>query len=160
MLSVLILAAGLARGAALPPGDLAFGLDRLHWGMNLREAQSRYPLLQGAPMGTDQLSTSLTLPDYAIAGCRFTVTLDFERAQLDQVHLDSEGTAHLKACNEAIKAMLTRQYGGEAGGFSTEHNPHGYSEYASWGGPVTAVLYGALTDGFITIRFSRAGVAR
>jgi hypothetical protein len=160
MLAILILAAGLARGAVLPPGDLAFGLDRLHWGMTLPEAKSRYPLLQGAPMGMDQLSTSLTLPDYAIAGCRFTVTLDFERGFLGQVQLDSEGTAHLKACNDQIKAMLARQYGGEAGGFSTASNPHGYSEYASWGGPVTEVMYGALTDGFITIRFSHAGVAR
>ena len=104
--------------------------------MTLRDASSRYPLLEGAPMGIGpahhQPVACRITPSL---GCRFTVTLEFARGRLDQVTLDSDGTAHLKACNDRIKAALSRQYGGEAGGFSTASNPHGYSEYASWGGP-------------------------
>jgi hypothetical protein len=158
MFAVLILLA--ARGAVappLPPGDLAFGLEKLHWGMSLRDARSFYQRLEGAPVGSDQLTTNLSLPDYAVLGCRFTVSLEFARGRLDQVTLDSNGVARLAACNDRIKAALSRQYGGEAGGFSTVKNPHGYSEYAAWGGPVTDVTYGALKDGFIMVRFSPAG---
>jgi hypothetical protein len=164
MLTALMLLAGLARGVAampapLPPSDLAFGLEKLRWGMQLRDARSRYPHLEGAPVGSDQLYTNLSLADYPVAGCRFTVTLDFFRGRLDQVTLDSNGAAHLKLCNDRIKALLSRQYGGDNGGFSTAKNPHGYSEYAAWGGPVTEITYGALTDGFIMVRFAPAGGA-
>lgn len=165
MLAALMLLAGLARGAVvaaqpLPPSDLAFGLEKLHWGMTMRDARSRYPLLKGAPVGSDQLTAALSLQNYAVAGCRFTAMLDFARGRLDQVTLDSIGTAHLKACNDRIKAALSRQYGRDPGGFSTASNPHGYSEYASWGGPVTAITYGALTGGFIMVRFARADQIR
>jgi hypothetical protein len=160
MLATVMLLTMLAHGAVaqpLPPGDLAFGLEKLHWGMSLRDARSRYPGLEGAPVGSDQLTTTLSLPDYAVLGCRFAVSLEFARGRLDQVTLDSNGVAHLDACNDRIKAALSRQYGGDAGGFSTARNPHGYSEYASWGGPVTEITYGALKGGFIMVRFSPAG---
>jgi hypothetical protein len=159
MFAVLILLAvrGAVAPAPLPPGDLAFGLEKLHWGMGLRDARSKYPLLQGAPVGSDSLTTNLSLQNYPVAGCRFTVSLEFARGQLDRVTLDSGGAAHLKTCNGRIKALLSRQYGGDNGGFSTARNPHGYSEYAAWGGPVTEITYGALTGGFIMVRFTRAG---
>ena len=34
-------------------------------------------------------------------------------------------------------------------------NPHGYSEYAAWRGPVTEVTYAALDGGYITMRFAK-----
>ena len=160
MFAVLILLAAhgaVAQAPPLPPGDLAFGLEKLHWGMSSRDARSFYPRLEGGPVGSEQISTTLSLPDYAVLGCRYTVTLEFARGRLDQVTLDSNGVARLAACNDKIKAALSRQYGGEAGGFSTARNPHGYSEYAAWGGPVTEITYGALTGGFIMVRFTRAG---
>lgn len=165
MLAALMLLAGLARGAVvsaqpLPPSDLAFGLEKLHWGMTMREAHGRYPLLDGAPVGSDQITTALSLQNFPVAGCRFTAMLEFERGRLDRVTLDSVGTAHLKACNDRIKAALSRQYGRDPGGFSTARNPHGYSEYAAWGGPVTDITYGALTDGFIMVRFAPADQIR
>ena len=157
MLVTMMLVAHLARGPAaplLPPGDLAFGLDKLKWGMTAREARKKYPSLDGVEAEPGQLSATLTLRDYAIAGCRFTVSLDFERGLLDQVDLDSDGTAHLEACGGRIKPALIRQYGGEPGGFSAARNPHGYSEYAAWGGPVTEIVYAELRGGFISMHFS------
>jgi hypothetical protein len=166
MLSALMLMAGLARGAqaippppvlpsVLPPGDLAFGLERLHWGMTPPEARGFYPALDGNPAEPGQPSSTLSLADYPAAGCKFTVTLNFDRGRLSGVDLDSNGTAHLKMCGDRMKAALLSQYGGEPGGFSNAPNPHGYSEYGTWGGPVTEVVYAALRDGFIEIHFTR-----
>jgi hypothetical protein len=165
MLLTLMFVAHLARAAAshavlppvLPPGDLAFGLDKLKWGMTAREARKKYPSLDGPDAEPGQLSATLSLRNYAIAGCRFTVSLDFALGRLDQVDLDSDGTAGLKACSDAIKPALIRQYGGEPGGFSPAQNPHGYSEYAAWGGPVTEIVYAELKGGFITMHFSTPG---
>jgi hypothetical protein len=163
MLLALMLMAGLARGAqqqaipqpVLSADVLGFGLEHLHWGMTPPEARGFYPALDGNPAEPGQPSSTLSLADYPAAGCKFTVTLDFDRGRLSGVDLDSNGTAHLKMCGDRIKAALQRQYGGEPGGFSNAAHPHGYSEYGTWGGPVTEVVYAALQDGFIEIHFTR-----
>ena len=152
---------GLLRGTAAiaaPPvsaDDLAFGLEKLHWGFTIRQARSLYPGLDGVPPDPDQPWAQFVLNPYNYAGCLFTVKLAFESGRLARVDLDSNGTAHFKRCNDRIKAALARQYGGDNGGFSTAPNPHGYSEYGSWGGPVTEVTYSALADAFLEVSFAR-----
>ena len=140
--------------------DLAFGLDKLHWGMTEREARRRFPALDGNEPELGQPDAQWTQTGYSIAGCRFTLTLDFEQAALAEIELESEGTHQLQACGNRIKALLVRQYGGEDGGFSPARNPHGLSEYASWSGARTDVTYGALRNGFIDITFRRRDAGR
>jgi hypothetical protein len=157
----LVLTAALVR--ALPVAnmdDLAFGLDKLHWGMTTREARRRFPALDGNEPELGQLDAQLAQSGYSIAGCRFTLTLDFEQAALAEIELESEGTRQLQACGNRIKALMVRQYGGEDGGFSPARNPHGLSEYASWSGARTEVVYGALKNGFIDITFHRRDAGR
>jgi hypothetical protein len=155
-----ILAAALAYGSPMNADDLAFGLDKLHWGMTEREAQRRLPALDGNEPTPGQPDAQLAQSGYSIAGCRFTLTLDFEQAALAEIELESEGTHQLQACGNRIKALLVRQYGGENGGFSPARNPHGLSEYASWSGARTDVIYGALKNGFIDITFRRRDSGR
>jgi len=151
-----VLTAALAHGSPAPNmDDLAFGLGALHWGMPAREARRRFPALDGNEPEPGQPDAQLMQSGYSIAGCRFTLTLDFEQAALAEIELESEGTRQLQACNNRVKALLVRQYGGENGGFSAARNPHGLSEYASWSGARTDVTYGALKNGFIDITFRR-----
>lgn len=159
MLAHLILLAALSGQVPAPqtvtsPDALAFGLERLRWGMNAREAAQRYPALEGTPPEQGEPWNSLSLANFPLAGCIFTARLNFERGALSDVELDSVGTARLERCGARIKAALSRQYGGEPGGFSTGPS-HGYSEYGAWRGPVTEVTYASLEGGFITVRFSR-----
>ena len=143
---------------ALPtpsPDAIAFQFAPLKWGMTEQAAKSLFPRLDGLPMEPGQPDASMTLGDVALAGCNFTATLEFERGRLSALSLDSNGVAHLKECGAKLKAELARQYGGEPGGFSTGANPHGYSEYGAWRGPVTEASYAALEGGFITMRFAR-----
>jgi hypothetical protein len=166
MLLSLALMASLARAAPsiaqtsivqapASPDRIAFGFERLTWGMTEPQARGLFPRLDGAEPDPGQPSSTLNLEGLKVGGCRFTVTLSFERGRLAELTLDSNGVAHLKACGETIKTALSRQYGGEPGGFSTAAHPHGYSEYAAWRGPVTEVTYAALTDGFIAVTFAR-----
>ena len=161
MLLSLALTASLARAAPsiaqapTSPDRIAFGFERLTWGMTEPQARGLFPRLDGAEPDPGQPSSTLNLEGLAVGGCRFTATLSFERGRLAELTLDSNGVAHLKACGETIKTALSRQYGGEPGGFSTGTNPHGYSEYGAWRGPVTEVTYAALTDGFIAVTFTR-----
>lgn len=156
----LILTASLAHGSAAANRDLAFGLGALHWGMTEGEARRRIPALDGNEPEPGQPDAQLAQTGYSIAGCRFTLTLDFEQAGLAEIELESEGTRRLQACGNRIKAQLVRQYGGENGGFSPARNPHGLSEYASWSGARTEVVYGALKNGFIDITFRRRDIGR
>jgi hypothetical protein len=142
--------AALAAGA----DDLAFGLGGLHWNMTPQQAHGVFPALDGVPPDPGQPSAQFSLPDFNIAGCPFGVKLDFERGHLQRIELDSNGAAHLKNCGPKIRAALLRQYGGEPGGFSTAPNPHGYSVYATWGGPVTEIVYAELRDAFIEVSFT------
>jgi hypothetical protein len=154
---------GLLRGAAAiaaPPvtgsaDDLGFGLEKLHWGIGIRQAKSLYPGLDGVPPDPGQPWAAFALNPYSYGGCRFIVKLQFESGLLTHVDLDSNGTAHFKSCNDKVKAALGRQYGADNGGFSTAANPHGFSEYGSWGGPVTEVTYSALAGAFIEVSFAR-----
>lgn len=161
MLATLILTAALSKAApaiappTASPNALAFGLDKLQWGMNAREASRHYPALEGTAPEAGEAWNILSLNNFGYAGCAFTVTLSFDRGLLNEVELESVGTARLERCEARIRAALVRQYGGEPGGFSTESHPHGYSEYGAWRGPVTEVTYSALQDGFIQIRFAR-----
>lgn len=160
MILASVLATGLAYGSPVNADDLALGLGVLHWGMNTREARQRLPALDGNEPEPGQPDAQLAQSGYSIAGCRFTLTLDFERAALAEIELESEGTRQLQACDKRIKALMVRQYGGEDGGFSPVRNPHGLSEYASWSGAQTEVVYGALKDGFIDITFRRRDAGR
>jgi hypothetical protein len=144
-----------AAAHAATADDLAFGLGRLHWNMTPQEAHGVFPALDGVPPEPGQPSVQFSLPDFSIAGCSFGAKLDFERGHLQRVELDSNGAAHLKSCGPKIRAVLLHQYGGEPGGFSTAPNPHGYSIYATWGGPVTEIMYAELRDAFIEVSFSR-----
>jgi hypothetical protein len=155
-----VLAAALTHGSPVNADDLALGLDKLHWGMNAREARRRFPALDGNEPEPGQPDAQLARSGYSVAGCRFTLTLDFERAALAEIELESEGSRQLQACDKRIKALLVRQYGGEDGGFSPARNPHGFSEYASWSGAQTEVVYGALKNGFIDITFRRRETGR
>jgi hypothetical protein len=155
-----VLTAALAYGSPVNVDDLAFGLDKLHWGMTEREARRRFPALDGNEPELGQPDAQLAQSGYSIAGCRFTLTLDFEQAALAEIELESEGTRQLQACGNRIKALMVRQYGGENGGFSPVRNPHGLSEYASWSGVQTEVTYGALKNGFIDITFRRRETGR
>jgi len=140
-------------GSPANADDLALGLDKLHWGMTEREARRRLPALDGNELEPGQPDAQLMQSGYSIAGCRFTLTLDFEQAALAEIELESEGTRQLQVCDKRVKALLVRQYGGEEGGFSPARNPHGLSEYASWSSAQTNVTYGALKNGFIDITF-------
>jgi hypothetical protein len=151
----LILAAALAYGSPADVDGLAFGLEKLHWGMTEREARRRFSALDGNEPEQGQPNAQLALSGYSIAGCRFTLSLDFEQAALAQIELESEGAHGLQACGNRIKALLVRQYSGVEGGFSPARNPHGLSEYASWSSAQTNVTYGALKNGFIDITFRR-----
>ena len=147
-------------GSPTNADDLALGLDKLHWGMTERAARRRFPALDGNEPQPGQPDAQLTQSGYSIAGCRFTLTLDFEQAALAEIELESEGARQLQACDKRIKTLLVRQYGGEEGGFSPARNPHGLSEYASWSSARTNVTYGALKDGFIDITFRRRNSER
>jgi hypothetical protein len=160
MVVALILAAALGYGSPVNADDLAFGLGALHWGMNAREARRRFPALDGNEPEPGQPDAQLAQTAYSIAGCRFTLTLGFEQSALAEIELESEGTRRLQACDKRIKTLLVRQYGGENGGFSLARNPHGLSEYASWSGARTEVIYGALKNGFIDITFRRRDAGR
>jgi hypothetical protein len=155
MLALLVAAALMQGSPAANPDGLAFGLDKLHWGVTEREARRLLPALDGNEPELGQPDAQLRQTGYPIAGCHFTLTLDFEQAGLAQIELESEGVRGLQACGNRIKALLLHQYSGEDGGFSPERNPHGLSEYASWTGARTDVTYGALKNGFIDITFRR-----
>ena len=156
-LPALLLAGGVihAPPPAASPDAIPFQFAPLTWGMTEQAARGLFPKLEGLAMDPGQPEATLSLADVAVAGCRFTATLDFERGRLSALSLDSNGAAHLKQCGAKIKDALARQYGGEPGGFSTAPNPHGYSEYAAWRGPVTEATYAALDGGFMTLRFAR-----
>lgn len=153
--AALLLAAGMIQAAPVPPDKLAFGLDRLQWGMSAQAARGQYPALDGAPMEPGEPVSTLHIADYDVAGCRFTVLLTFERGRLAEVDLDSNGAAHLAACNTRLKRMLADQYGGLGGGFSANRN--GFSEYGSWGGKAMDITYGELDGAFIKVTFRGAG---
>lgn len=155
MLAILPVLAQSIPARAAAADDLAFGLDGLHWNITPQAAKGVLPALDGVAPEPGQPWAQFSLPDFKIADCRFTVKLDFERGHLQRVALDSNGAARLKSCGPKIRAALLHRYGGEPGGFSTAPNPHGYSAYASWGGPVTEVVYAELRDAFIEISFSR-----
>jgi len=150
----LILGAVMLQGAPVSPDQLAFGLDRLSWGMTAQAARGQYPALDGAAAEPGQPVSSLTMTDYDVAGCRFTVLLSFERGRLAEVDLDSNGVAHLAACNTRLKRQLQDQYGGLGGGFSVGRN--GFSDYGSWGGKQMDITYGALDGAFIKVVFRGA----
>ena len=152
---LLVCAAVPVSAAAPSPDEIAFGFAPLKWGMTEQEARGLFPKLDGLPMAPGQPDATMSLADVALGGCRFTASLEFERGRLAALTLDSNGIAHLKECGAKIKPALARQYGGEPGGFSPGPNPHGYSEYGAWRGPVTEVTYAALEGGFITLRFAR-----
>jgi hypothetical protein len=153
--AVALMLAAMPKPAHAAADDLAFGLEKLHWNVTPQEAHGVFPALDGVPPEPGQPWAQFTVPDFKIAGCAFGVKLDFERGRLQRVELDSNGAKGLKSCGPKIRAMLLHQYGGEPGGFATTPNPHGYSAYASWGGPVTDVVYAELRDAFIEISFSR-----
>jgi hypothetical protein len=153
-IAALLLAAGILQAAPASPDALPFGLQKLAWGMTPGQARGQYPALDGAAMEPGQPVPALTLQDYAVADCRFTVTLTFERGRLGQIDLDSNGAAHLAACNARLKRLLQDQYGGASGGVTA--NSHGFSEYGSWSGPLTDVSYGELDGAFIQVKFMRA----
>ncbi len=156
MILALVLLAGLSRAPpTLSSDDLAFGLAKLKWGMSPPEARGQLPKLDGVRAEPGQPASELTLHDYPVLGCHFTVMLTFESGRLAQVDLDSIGTAHLAACDAKIRAALAAQYGNATGGFSTGANPHGYSHYGAWRGPVSELVYGELDGGFISLNFKR-----
>jgi len=152
--AALLLAAGMLQAAPAPsPDQLAFGLEKLTWGMTPQAARGQYPALDGAAMEPGQPVSTLSLQNYAVADCRFTVTLTFERGRLGQVDLDSNGTAHLAVCNARLKHLLQDQYGRTSGGVTA--NSHGFSEYGSWGGKEMDISYGELDGAFIKVTFKR-----
>jgi hypothetical protein len=130
-----VLTAALAYGSPVNVDDLAFGLDKLHWGMPAREARRRFPALDGSEPEPGQPDAQLAQSGYSIAGCRFKLTLDFEQAALAEIELESEGTRQLQTCNKRIKALMVRQYGGEDGGFSPARNPHGSANMPAGAAP-------------------------
>jgi hypothetical protein len=152
--AALLLAAGVLQAAPAAPDRLAFGLDKLDWGMTQQAARSQYPGLDGAAMEPGEPVSTLTLQDYAVAECRFTVTLTFERGRLGEVDLDSNGAAHLAACNARLKRLLQDQYGRTSGGVTP--NSHGFSDYGSWSGKQMDITYGELDGAFIQVKFTRA----
>lgn len=154
--AALVLGAVMLQGAPVSPDQLAFGLDRLQWGMSPQAARSQYPALNGAAADPGQPVSTLTLADYDVAGCRFTVLLTFERGSLSEVDLDNNGVAHLAACNTRLKRMLADQYGALGGGLSK--NSNGFSDYGSWGGKKMDISYGEVDGAFIKVTFK--GVSR
>jgi len=155
MSAALLLAAGMLQAAPVSPDVLAFGLDKLTWGMSPQTARGQYPALDGAAMTPGEPLSTLRIADYDVAGCRFTVMLSFERGRLSEVELDSNGADHLAACNARLKRLLQDQYGGLGGGFST--GSHGFTDYGSWGGKQMDITYGALDGAFIEVTFKGAG---
>lgn len=153
--AALLLAAGLIQAAPAPPDRLAFGLDKLHWGMSPQAARGQYPALDGAPVEAGEPLSTLHIADYDVAGCRFTVLLTFERGRLTEADLDSDGAAHLAVCNTRLKRLLADQYGGLGGGFSANQN--GFSDYGSWGGKAMDITYGMLDGAFIKVTFKGMG---
>lgn len=153
--AALILGAVLLQGAPASPDQLAFGLDRLSWGMTAQAARGQYPALDGAAAEPGQPVSTLTLADYDVAQCRFNVLLTFERGRLSQVDLNSNSPAHLAACNARIKRELGDRYAALGGGFST--NKNGFSDYGSWGGKKMDITYGELDGAFIKVTFRGTG---
>jgi len=143
------------QAAPASPDMLAFGLDKLAWGMSPQATQGQYPALDGAAMTPGEPVSTLHIADYDVAGCRFTVMLTFERGRLSQVDLDSNSAAHLAACNARLKRLLQDQYGGLGGGFSA--GSHGFSDYGSWGGKRMDITYGELDGAFIKVTFKGVG---
>jgi len=153
--AALILGAVMLQGAPVSADQLAFGLDRLQWGMSAPAARGQYPALTGAMVEPGQPVSTLTLADYDVAGCRFNVLLTFERGRLSQVDVDSNGVARLAACNARLKRLLQDQYGGLGGGFTTNRN--GFTDYGSWGGKAMNITYGELDGAFIKVTFRGMG---
>jgi len=154
--AALVLGAVMLQGSPASPDQLAFGLDRLQWGMSGQAARGQYPALSGAAAEPGQPVSTLTLTDYDVAGCRFTVLLTFESGRLSQVDLNNNGVANLAACNTRLKRMLQDQYGALGGGLSPNRN--GFSDYGSWGGKKMDISYGEVDGAFIKVTFK--GVSR
>ena len=95
--AALILGAVMLQGVPASPDQIAFGLDRLQWGMTAQAARGQYPALDGAAAEPGQPVSTLTLADYEVGQCRFNVLLTFERGRLAEVDLNSNGPAHLAA---------------------------------------------------------------
>ena len=153
--AALILGVVMLQGAPASPDQMAFGLDRLQWGMTAQAARGQYPALDGAAAEPGQPVSTLTLANYDAGPCRFNVLLTFDRGRLAEVELNSSGVTRLAACTAHIKRELGERYAALGGGFSTNQN--GFSEYGSWGGKAMGVTYGALDGAFIKVTFRGAG---
>lgn len=115
--------------------NLAFGLDRLRWGMTSAEVQLTYPELKftsmfdsvdGSAWGPSVLSTY----QYRFGDCLFDVALNFFHARLASVSVNNkiDGDA-LSACRAQVRQDFDNRYG-----------PPG-PQYPHWEGPVTNISY-------------------
>jgi hypothetical protein len=75
---------------SLSANDLAFGLDKLHWGMSIKDAKTLFPNLNGEPIQPLQVLATLSLDNYEYGECAFAVHLDFENAKLTRVELETD----------------------------------------------------------------------
>jgi TonB family protein len=125
--------ASSAPQSAYPRADdnLAFGFDRLRWGMSGDQVRLAYPDLHFtvSVVGPAALQTfSLSLDSYQRESCTFRVGFSFFRARLYAVDLHSTqmGDA-LTACRRQTRRELTQRYGA--------------SSASEWPLPVTTTRY-------------------
>jgi len=155
-IAALLLAAGMLQAApASPPDMVAFGLEKLAWGMTPQAAKGQYPALRGEAAEPGQPLSTLALADHDAGPCRFAVVLTFERGRLRQVDFNTpDPPARLAACNSYVQRELQDRYGSLGGGIGKNRN--GFSEYGSWGGKQIDITYGELDGMFVKVSFRRA----
>ncbi|MEO8896625.1 MAG: hypothetical protein ABI450_12165 [Rhizomicrobium sp.] len=150
--AALVLAAGMLQAAPASPDQLAFGLEKLSWGMTPQAARGQYPALDGAAMEPGQPVSTMALIDHDAGPCRFSVMLIFERGRLRQVDFNTaDPPVRLAACNAHVKKILQDRYGSLGGGIGKNRN--GFTEYGSWGGKQMDISYGELDGAFIKVTF-------
>lgn len=143
-----------AMSSTLSPDDLAFGLDKLHWGMTVRDARMRYPRLAGPIPQPGQVLFSLAIDDYPYAECIFVVHLIFDNGLLSRVELKADGSANFRACHNKIRADLSKQYSAVPGGIGPSPSLPGSSFHGEWTGSVTDIVYDDLQNAYVDVIFS------
>lgn len=96
--------------AAPDPGAIGLGLDQLKMHMTMEDAKRGYPAL------IDMNPRRLSLQDYQLEGCRFSVDLFFTDNGLTIIKFDTRepvgfGLSPAFDCKPAIVKRLAEQYG-------------------------------------------------
>lgn len=133
-----------------PSEQLAFGLDRLRWGMSPAEVKVILPTLGPVPARKGFLMANqsrLFVEDYQYAGCRFELMLWFAAEHLTSVGFsNSDGCVLAADVKNRIESELQARYGTGA--------------LPQWRGFVTAGSYTSNTGAGISVEFQAVNAPR